>query len=259
MKSPHLIFNCLGPEVNTFPSTYIPLWVPVTCPHQDARSGTCKHSSWLGICFPTTALGHGRGTQLFGGQLAASATCCRKLNCSLQLQYLHRIEWRQSQRWTLLASLTRTVAIFSALVDLPASNFTLFHPHLHFPLIIQLPFRVTVLNSNLPHLNHINGSPVLLGWSVHSSAWHQRPTKVWLQPTPPISSPAIPSLTLCSKLPAVPQSIRQLHAFKLVHMPCLYLKCPLPFSQGALMLFFKIQFNSLFLCKSTSPTLPHYS
>lgn len=114
-----------------------------------------------------------------------------------------------------IASFSHKDTTFSTLVDFPASRFTLFYPHLHFPLIIQCPFRIVALNSYLPHLNHTSDSEVLLGWSVPSSAWHQRPTKDWLQPTPPVLSPATPSLMRGSKLPAVPpnhQATSCLHA-----------------------------------------------
>lgn len=72
------------------------------------------------------------------------------------------------------------------------SNFTLFHPHCHFQLLRQFAFRITALNSNRPHLNHIHGPLEPLGWSDHSSAGHQRPSKLWVWPTPPTSSPTIP-------------------------------------------------------------------
>lgn len=64
-----------------------------------------------------------------------------------------------------------------------------FFPCLHFQLIIQFAFRITALNSNLPHQWCFSTIP--LGRSGHSSAGHQRRTKLWLQPNPSTSSPSI--------------------------------------------------------------------
>ena len=80
------------------------------------------------------------------------------------------------------------------------------------------------------------------------SARHQRPTEDWLPPTPPILSPATPSLMRGSKLPAVPpehQATSCLHACASTWnalSPCP--RAHLCYS------------SRFFLCESTFPTPP---
>lgn len=118
------------------------------------------------------------------------------------------------------------------------SNFTLFHPHCHFQWVRQFAFRITALNSNQPHLNPINGSFVPLGWSGHSLAGHQRPTKLWGWPTPPTSSPTTPlSLYAPNHLQSSKASSYNMTSY--LHM------CMTPSEMP--MFAFKIQLKSLFL------------
>lgn len=135
-----------------------------------------------------------------------------------------------------IASFSHKDTTFSTLVDFPASSFRLFYPHLHFPLIIQCPFRIVALNSYLPHLNHTNDSSAFrmkcTFLSLTSKA-HQGLASAYSSSLVPCHSFSHERLqTTCSSpKPSgnfVPSCL------------CVHLKCPIPLSQSTLTLLFKI-------------------